>query len=188
MHSQFKHPSTFQSASPLIRCDSNINLPHRLRSGAHASWGQLFLPDCTPLPSPSVLWPKDLRRGFKSYWSPEVRVHTGQPYQGSRVKAEWVKWDWMCPPHCQEPMKVSVAQFIPWPRLVNSASRPSTELWFIINVFHSQPVHIIPLQIEEWGYRPYIDFGWRSSWPAGRGFAKVWSLSIVNNAVYTPSN
>lgn len=187
MHSQFKHPSTFQSASPLIRCDSNINLPRRLRSGAHTSVS-CFYQTAPHFHRPQCSGQKTWGAGSRAIDPRRWEFTRGQPYQGSRVKAEWVKWDWMCPPHCQEPMKVSVAQFIPWPRLVNSASRPSTELWFVINVFHSQPVHIIPLQIEEWGYRPYIDFGWRSSWPAGRGFAKVWSLSIVNNAVYTPSN
>lgn len=67
-----------------------------------------------------------------------------------------------------------VGQFILLPLWVNSTLRPSMELWFVIRFFNLQPSHISLLDKA----RPHIctlwriDFGWQSSWPAGRVLAR----------------
>ncbi len=90
---------------------------------------------------------------FKSYWSLEVAVHTGAALLGVKGQS-WVGQVRLnVPALLPWATKVSSAQFIPWPRLVNSASPMSIEIWFVIKFFNSQPAHIIPWKIEKWLYR-----------------------------------
>ncbi len=159
MWATFIYPYTFQCPSPLIRSNSSTNLPHH-----HWSVALPFEDSCFNQPAPHFHRPmhslhRPQRSGqrpeamVKSYWSPEVRVHTGAALPG--VKGQiWVGQVRLnVPALLPGAMKVSSAQFILWPRLVNSGSRPSIELWFVIKFFNSSAAHIIPLKIEEWPYR-----------------------------------
>lgn len=56
---------------------------------------------------------------------------------------------WNVPALLPGATQVCWAQFIPQPWLFNRTSHWSLELRFVINVFNSQPVHIIPLKTEE---------------------------------------
>lgn len=89
----------------------------------------------------------------KSYWSLEVAVHTGAVLPGAKGQS-WVGQVRLnVPALLPGAMKVSSAQFILWPQLINSASPTSIELWFVITFFNSWPAHILPLKIGEWLYR-----------------------------------
>lgn len=77
----------------LIRSNFNINLPH------HHWPCLLFLPVRAPLPwPPAIPLPRAIDPwGWEFTW--------GQHCLWPGVKAEWVKWDWICPPCCQEPWR-----------------------------------------------------------------------------------
>lgn len=78
---------------------------------------RLAASDSLPLPPPpasTILWIPSIVQSALA-WGPRRRSRAidpwrwqftrGQHCQGSEVKAEWVKWDWMCPPCCQEPWR-----------------------------------------------------------------------------------
>lgn len=125
----FHHQIKFQYKSPT----SSLALPSKV-SYFYQSEPRYHRPlQCLYRPQHSGQRPEAM---VKSYWSLEVRVHTGAAMPGVRGQS-WVGQVRLnVPALLPEAMKVRLAQFILWPRLVNSASRPSIELWFVIKFFN----------------------------------------------------
>lgn len=157
MYSKFTYPYNVQCSPPLIRSNFSINFPP----------SSLALPSevsCLYRPAPHIHLPVNSLHHpqhsgqrpeamVKSYWSLEVAVHTGAVLPGDKGQS-WVGQVRLnVPALLPGAMKVSSAQFILWPQLVNRASPTSTEFWFVIKFFNSWPGHIIPLKIGEWLYR-----------------------------------
>lgn len=125
----------------------------------------------------------------KAHWSFGVIVHTRPPFSGIRGHSWAGQVRLNVPALLPGNMQVCWAQFIPWPRLVNSAFHRSVELWFIIKVFNLWPVHIIPLKTEEQpsrctrpSLRLILDGNHLDA--ADRSLVTRWSLSKVNNGCW----
>lgn len=120
----------------------------------------------------------------KSYWSPEVAVHTGAVLPGGKGQS-WVGQVRLNVPALSPgAMKVSLAQFILWLQWVNSASPTSIESWFVIKFFNSCVYYSLEdreLAVKMHTLLPGIDFGWQSSQLEGLAWR---SSSIVNNSCW----
>lgn len=177
---------------PLLRSNFSINVPHHLwsavlplevshlyQSGPPASTfsvNSLHHPPSAPAKGP--------RRRSRAIDPQRLQFTRGQCCRGSKVRAEWVKWDWMCPPRCQEPWRSARPSSFPDPDRSIAASPTSTELWFIITLFFFKFAHDIPWKIRMHMLLPQIDFGWKSSWPAGGGVVSAEPV-LVNREQYT---